>query len=90
MYTDYWTAYFGGAFRTAIMSCLVNGMISEQQIESVKYNILRSNEIKIDKMAIDPAEKLVMKEQCKHTLEAIANGIKDELKLGKKLISDGL
>ena len=44
MYTDYWTAYFGGAFRTAIMSCLVNGMISEQQIESVKNVEFERNE----------------------------------------------
>ena len=74
--------YYAGAFRTAIISCLINGKISEQQIDFVKEVISKFREAEIDHLAMSPSEKEELKKQW---LDATTHGIKDELKAVGKL-----
>lgn len=78
--------YYAGAFRTAIISCLINGKISEQQIDFVKEVISKFREAEIDHLAMSPSEKEELKKQWKQWLDATTHGIKDELRAEGKLI----
>jgi hypothetical protein len=77
--------YYAGALRTAILSCFINGRISEQQIDFVKEVISKFREAEIDHLAISSSEKEALKGQWKQWLEATTLGIKDELRGEGKL-----
>lgn len=77
--------YYAGALRTAIVSCFINGRISEQQIDFVKEVISKFREAEIDHLSLSPSEKEELKSGWKQWLEATARGIKDELRGEGKL-----
>lgn len=82
---NYFGAYTEGAFRAAIASCFINGRISEQQIDLVKEVISRFRETEIENLTVPSSEKEEMKRQWKQWLDAMAHGIKDELRVEGKL-----
>ena len=86
METNYLGAYLEGAFRAAITSCFINGIISEQQIDAAKEAFSKSKEYEIEHFAILPEKKEELKRQCKLWLEATTQGIKDELRAQGKLL----
>ena len=76
--------YFAGAFKAAIASCLINGKISEQQIDFVKEIVSKYRESEIDHSFLNPEEKEEAKRNWKLWLDETANGVKDEFRtLGK-------
>ena len=79
-------AYCDGALRTAITSCLINGRISEQQIDFVKEVISKFREVEIDNSSLPVSDKENLKHQWKQWLDATAHGIKDELRAEGKLV----
>ena len=79
-------SYYSGALKTAIASCFVSGIISEQQIDFAKELISKYREAEIDHLAISALEKETLKSQWKQWLEATAQGMKDELRAEGKLI----
>lgn len=78
--------YYAAAFRTAIMSCLVNGIIQEQELDAVKEAISKFKEAEIDHSALSDSDKEELKHQWKLWLDATAHGIKDELRAEGKLV----
>lgn len=77
--------YCSGAFRAALVSCFINGRISEQQIDFVKEIISRFREAEIDGTPFPDTEKEQMKSQWRQWLDATTHGIKDELRAEGKL-----
>ena len=78
-------AYFDGAYRAALASCLINGKIPEQQIDVMKEAITKFREYEIEHAAIMPEKKEELKHQLKQFLDAKTQGIKDELRAEGKL-----
>ena len=85
METNYFGAYFEGAFQAAIASGFINGKISEQQIDSLKEAISKFREYEIEHANIMPERREELKHQWKQWLEAKTQGIKDELRAKGKL-----
>lgn len=59
--------YFRGVFAAYLGAGFMNGPISERQIETIKENISRFNEAKIDHSQLSPQEKEEQKRQMKKT-----------------------
>ena len=78
--------YYAGALRTAIVSCFINGRISEQQIDFAKEVIAKFREAEIDHLSIPDSNKEELKRQWKQWLDATTRGIKDELRGEGKLV----
>ena len=72
--------YFRGVFAAYLGYGFMNGPISEWQIETIKENISRFNEAKIDHSQLSPQEKEEQKCQMKKSLEVYIQGVKDEMK----------
>lgn len=79
-------AYYAGAFRAAIASCIIGGQISEQQIDFVKEVVSKFREAEIDHLPILDSDKQELKCQWKQWLDATTSGIKDELRGEGKLV----
>lgn len=77
--------YFRGVFAAYLGAGFMNGTISEWQIDTIKENISRFNEAKIDHSQLTPQEKEEQKRQMKQSLEVYIQGVKDELR-GKERI----
>lgn len=77
--------YYDGALRAALTSFLINGRISERQIDDAKELISKFREALIDHLAIPESEKEDLKNQWKQWLDATTHGIKDELRVEGKL-----
>lgn len=78
--------YYAAAFRTAVMSCLVNGVIQERELNAVKEAISKFKESEIDHSALSSYDKKELKRQWKLWIDAAAHGIKDELRAEGKLV----
>ena len=65
---------------------LWNGPISEWQIETIKENISRFNEAKIDYSELSSQEKEEQKRQMKQSADAYNHGIKDGLRMTGRLM----
>ena len=77
--------YYDGALKTALTSFLINGRISERQIDDAKELISKFREAEIDYLAIPESDKEELKSQWKQWLDATTHGIKDELRVEGKL-----
>ena len=77
--------YFRGVFAAYLGAGFMNGTISEWQIDTIKENISRFNEAKINHSQLTPQEKEEQKRQMKQSLEVYIQGVKDELR-GKERI----
>lgn len=73
-----------GDFAVALPDVL-NGRISERQIDLVKEAISKFRESEIDHLAISASEKEDLKSGWKQWLDATTRGIKDELRAEGKL-----
>lgn len=78
--------YYAAAFRTAVMSCLVNGVIQERELDAVKEAISKFKESEIEHSELSYSDKEELKHQWKLWFEATAQGIKDELRAEGKFV----
>lgn len=71
--------YFRGVFAAYLGAGFMNGPLSEWQIETIKENISRFNEAKIDHSQLTPQEREEQKRQMKQSLEVYIQGLKEGL-----------
>ena len=77
--------YFKGVLAAYLGANFMNGSIEEWQINAIKEDISRYQELVIEHSALSSQEKEEQKRQMKQSLEVYIQGVKDEMRAVGKM-----
>ena len=77
--------YFKGVYRTISIAGVMDGALPENQVDAIKESIIKYCESKIDDLPLSDQEKDMQKRQMKQSADAYNHGIKDGLRMVRKL-----
>lgn len=77
--------YFKGVLAAYLGANFMNGAIEEWQIDAIKEDISRYQEMVIEHSSLSSQEKEEQKRQMKQSLEVYIQGVKDEMRAVGKM-----
>lgn len=77
--------YFKGVLAAYLGANFMNGPVPEWQIDVIKEDISRFTEAQIDHSLLSYQDKEKQKRQIKQSLEVYIHGVKDELRVHRRL-----